>query len=71
MLMRLTRVAQEIYCMFYCSCANPLTAIVRQLRSSNCIGDQAFSLWTTSVELYSVRPASVDHILLYCNSVER
>jgi len=25
MLMRLTRVAQEFYCMFYCSCANPFT----------------------------------------------
>jgi len=25
MLMKLTRVAQEFYCMFYCSCANPLT----------------------------------------------
>jgi len=24
MLMRLTRVAQEFYCMFYCSCANPI-----------------------------------------------
>jgi len=23
MLMRLTRVAQEFYCMFYCSCATP------------------------------------------------
>jgi len=23
--MRLTRVAQEFYCMFYCSCANPFT----------------------------------------------
>jgi len=23
LLMKLTRVAQEFYCMFYCSCANP------------------------------------------------